>query len=164
MAAAAVKVPIPATDIRSPGTQATQQGQLAQPSGPMVVHRVVYRTLGEPYQGWRELLIMAFRKLVPEENTTDGRRYNTGKVAAIVMKTQNRESFMVAARFDINHNSGANVDRYTRVVEALIRGTRAQFKRCEITGGPEPYASGQIKALCGIKIAITIKTLPQAML
>ena len=41
---------MPAVDIRAPRGDTPTQGQL--PSGPIIIQRVVYRTLEEPYQGW----------------------------------------------------------------------------------------------------------------
>ena len=118
--------------------------------------------MGEPYQGWREPLIRAFRQLRPEASPLDGRKYKGGRVAAIVMKPENSESFMVGARFDINAFNGDS--EFTRVTEALIRAHNPSFQRSELTGAPEPYSSEQLKARNGMKIAVTIKTLTAAML
>ena len=128
-----------------------------------VVQRVIYRTLAEPYQGWREPLIRAFRQLRPETNPQGDRRFKSGYVAAVVMTDTNSESFMVAARYDINTYNGGDSE-YTRVTEALIRAHNPGFQRCETSGDPVPYVSGQIKARNGVKIAITIKTVISALL
>ena len=78
------------------------------------------------------------------------------------MRDNNRESFMVAARYDINSNQGDD-SQYTRLTEALIRAYNPRFRQSEITGGPEPYSSGQIKARNGVKMVITIKSINDAM-
>ena len=78
------------------------------------------------------------------------------------MRYNNSQSFMVAARYDINSHNGGNSE-YTRVTEALIRAHNPRFRRSEITGGPEPYSSGQIKARNGVKMVITIKSIIDAM-
>ena len=55
---------MPAVDIIAQRGDTPPQGQ--PPSGPIIIQRVVYRTLEEPYQGWQEPLIKAFRLLRPE--------------------------------------------------------------------------------------------------
>ena len=78
------------------------------------------------------------------------------------MRYNNSQSFMVAARYDINSHNGGNSE-YTRVTEALIRAHNPRFRQSEITGGLEPYSSGQIKARNGVKMVITIKSINDAM-
>ena len=150
---------MPAQDVR------LQRGATPPRGQPPTVadQRVIYRTLAEPYQGWREPLIRAFRQLRPETNPQGDRRFKSGYVAAAVMKDINSESFLVAARYDINSYNGGDSE-YTRVSEALIRAHNPTFQRCETSGCPVPYVSGQIKARNGVKIAITIKTIIDAVL
>ena len=80
------------------------------------------------------------------------------------MKTDNAESYLVGAKFDLNGNQGAKVDGYNRVVEALIRRSQPIFERCPSTRIPlstsSPY---QTKADCGIKIVLSLRPISQAM-
>ena len=123
----------------------------------------VYKTVVEPYKGWKEVLIRTFRDLRPEASDT-GHRYKQGRVARIVMKTDNAESYLVGVKFNLNGNQGAKVDGYNRVVEALIRRSQPIFERCPSTGIPLPTSSPyQTKADCGIKIVLSLRPISPAM-
>ena len=137
------------------GPQESLQG------APQMVKKV-YKTVLEPYRGWKEALIRAFRDLRPEASDI-GHRYKQGRVARIV-KSDNAESYLVGAKFDLNGNQGAKVDGYNRVVEALIRRSQPIFERCPSTRIPlstsSPY---QTKADCGIKIVLSLRPISQAL-
>ena len=140
----------------------SQQGESTTPREVVYIQKTVVRKVGEPYPGWREHLIAAFRALKPETDVSTGRRYKIGRVARMVMRETNEESYLVGARYDINHNPGARVDGYTRVLEAIIRSAEVKFSYDRL-GGLMPYSSQMIKADCGIRIIISIKPISQAL-
>ena len=181
-------VAMPAADIRAQGAGQVRHSPQAQPGGHaeprraaspppqaappaqqeatrevVIINRVVIRRVGEPFLGWKEHLIAAFRALKPEASGLSTRCYQTGRVAKMVMLPQNEDSDLVGARYDINTNPGTQVDSHNRVVEALIRRARFEFSYHPITKMLLPYSSMVLKADCGIRIVVSLQPLMDAL-
>ena len=124
---------------------------------------MVIRRVGEPFPAWRDHLIAAFRALKPEPSGPSTGRYKIGRVARMVMRDSNEDSYLVGVGYNLNPNPGAHVDSYNRVVEALMRRARFVFSYCPMTHTLLPYSSTMLKADCGIRIIISLRPISQAL-
>ena len=78
------------------------------------------------------------------------------------MTKHNSESYLVSAKYDLNINQGAKIVTWYRVVEKLLRDLKPELTRHKLTGGPERFESGRIKAGCGIKLCVALESLRSA--
>ena len=135
----------------------------APPPPPQVQVEVItrYIVLAEPYPNWRDTLVTLFRNLTPTK-VEGSSRWKSGYMARVVHSGPD-SPYLIGARYNINANDGANIHRWTRVVESLIRGMAATMEREPALGHPLPFTSNREKADCGIQIQVAIRPLNNAL-
>ena len=117
--------------------------------------------MAEPYRGWRDELVRAFRDLRPQR-VEGGTCFNSGYVGRVASCDLDG-LYVVGAKYNINSNPGARDTPWTRVVESLIRGMSGNMDRCPTSGTPLPFLSGREKADTGLQIQVAIKPLRLAL-
>ena len=117
--------------------------------------------MAEPYRGWRDELVRAFRDLRPQK-VEGSTRFKSGYVGRVAYCNLDGP-YVVGARYNINANPGARDTPWTRVVESLIRGMSGNMDRCPTSGTPLPFTSGREKAENGVQIQVAIKPLSSAL-
>ena len=123
--------------------------------------QTTFVVLKEPYQNWRRVAISMVKRLTPVRNPETG-RINTGYIAQIVTEKDDKESYIVTVRYDINQNPGAKLTSWVAVMESLLRNMDVDLTRDKRTGAPVPFASQREKARCGIKLRVALKTVGDA--